>query len=150
MPRLLRSARDLQYNLLVRVKASENPPISCRRVATMAGVDPTLPSKWVAEGEDGREMPLAAALRLAEAVGWDVVLGDEAKAAGWRIVREDAEPVACIRSAGVDLSVQAADLLRGLHAALADGTVDALESVELRAKLRELRQLTHQIEARIR
>jgi hypothetical protein len=91
MCKLNPSVRVAQEDLLKRLERVE-PGLTNRDIARVCKVDATLVSKWTSAGEDGREIPRSALLRMANAWGWDVVFSDDAREAGWNVSRLAATP----------------------------------------------------------
>lgn len=114
MPRLLASTRTAQEDIVRRCENAEPGGVSRRRIAQIAGVDPSLISMWTSDGDNGREMPWCAVRRLADQWGWDVVLGEDARAAGFEVERPMAAPTPDALGTSLALVSEAADVPKAL------------------------------------
>lgn len=135
MPKLLTSTLRSQQDIVRRVENAEPGGVTRRQIAQIAGVDPSMISFWTSEGENGREMPWSAVRKLADAFGWDRVLGEDAAAAGFMLDPGEVGPVADARSGSLDLTVLSAQLAAKINEAATDGRFDSAEGRELLSML---------------
>lgn len=120
-----------QQKLIARLVAAD---ITKADIAAVAGVEPCRVSKWITDGTDPREMTAGEERRLADAFGWDLVRGPQARAAGWSLSRAEAEPARDLVGASVHAVREAADVPRivvelGARVRTAEGADAALREV---------------------
>lgn len=104
MCRLSRSTHHQQETLIRRCEAAG---ATRRQIAEIAGVDATMVSKWTSDGEDGRTMGAVELLKLADALGWDAVLGASAAAAGYGLERVTATTTRPVEEIAADIAESA-------------------------------------------
>jgi len=135
MPKLLPSTLRSQQDIIRRAENAEPGGVTKRQLAQIAGVDPSMISVWISEAENGREMPWSVVRKLADAFGWDRILGEDAAAAGFMLDPGEVAPVEDARAGSLDVTVLSAQLAAKINAAAGDGRFDCAEGRDLLATI---------------
>jgi hypothetical protein len=139
MARLPTNTRTFQADLLKQIDRADDSTTH-RDIARAAGVDASMVSKWKTEGEDGREMPVLAAVKMADEYGWDVVFGRLAREKGFEITRRPEAPADLedLPRQASRLSHSATGFTLAVHEYAADGLFTDEEVADLELRHRQL------------